>query len=223
MLILARKFEVKAFEDISLMNVIVDAFKQRIRGIVPPSVLKVVDFLASHSCKVRGVSWATYDYMKDKTGLSLSTLKRVVKLLASFGFIQVIRTWVGGRQSANIIQIQKDIDWQEVQAKVMERVRFAYADEQQPETDVVSEETGAIFSPAADTVQDTGEDMPADTLSTEKVESESAENPYDNEIFWDVPEYIPAAEAFSCLSNSFNKDKYIKKGIAPLFFNWLEE
>lgn len=225
MLILAKKFEVKAFENIEAMNIIVDAFKQRIRGILPSSVLKVVDFISSHSCKVRGVSWATYDYIKDKTGLSLSTLKRAVKLLSKLGFIQVIRTWVGGRQSANIIQIQHNIDWSAVEAELMGRFRVEYADTKQTETEVVPEQSGSTFSLSDDTVNDTDEDRPTDTLSAKAEEAAMAEKPCDDADLWNAPDYISEGEAFPCLSNSFikNIDNIDRKRGFASFFDWLEE
>ncbi|BAU28114.1 helix-turn-helix protein [Aneurinibacillus soli] len=219
MFILAKKFEVKVFGNIEVMNTIVDAFKKRIRGMLPASVMKVVDFLASHSCKVRGVSWATYEYMNDITGLSISTLKRAVKMLAKLGFIQVIRTWVGGCQSANIIQIQPRMDWKAIETELMRRVRFEYADEKQSEIEKESEEIGENFLQPNDTQSETKEDMQSDTLYKQKKEGVKAAEPIDEADFWGVPDYIPTTDINK---NNSNLVYHKIKGFHPSF-NWLDQ
>lgn len=145
MLVLARKFSL--FSDIHALNSVVNRFKETVRGFVPKSVNTVIDFLATHSAKVKGVSFATYDYMADKTGLSPSTLKRAIKRLKDLGFIQVVNVWVDGRQRANIYQIQANIDFDELAKRLMAKVRFEF------------------FDAGDDTQEEPQEDTQNDTLS----------------------------------------------------------
>ncbi len=157
MLSFARKFSL--FSDIQSLNYVVNSFKETIRGFVPKSIVKVVDFLPTHSAKIKGVSFATYDYMADITGLSASTLKRAIKRLIDLGFIQVVNVWIDGRQRANIYQIQANINLEELAERLMSKVSFEF------------------FEPSNDTQNDTEIETQNDTLEESDKPSIDADYP----------------------------------------------
>jgi hypothetical protein len=156
MQVVARKFT--SFSDLESLNVMVRQFKEIVKGLVPKSLITVVDFLSTHSAKVKGVSWASYDYMKDITGLSVPTLKRAIKRLQQLGFIQVFKTWSSEGQLPNIVQIQSNIDWKSVVDQLMKSVRIEFpAPQEMHQTEVEA---------TSDMIVDTVDDTQDDTLST---------------------------------------------------------
>jgi hypothetical protein len=202
----------QSFDAVESMNVIVSKFKETVRGILPKSVMTTIDFLASHSCKIKGVSWATYDYMKEQTGLSVPTLKRAIKTLTQLGIIQVVHTWVGGRQKANIIQIQRKIDWQSIEAALLKRMHLEFVT-----TDTIAEEAPETIEPPSEPVNETHDDTQNDTLC-EKQETEKGSDDAD---FWGIPDITPHMETLLSHSNfKHNQNEYINRFT---FYNWLKD
>lgn len=190
MLTLARKFT--SFQTLDSMNLTVNKFKTLIKGLVPKSIYTVIDYLSTHSVKLKGVSFGSYEYIKQQTGLSIPTLKRAIKRLKELGFIEVIHTFINGRQRANIIRIKNKINWKHVRDTLMEGVRL----------EIVR---------GSDPINDTVDDMQNDTL-------QSSLNPCQNGI----PTSIYGTGSFFETLLKHNKDINIRDPYPFVGYNWLE-
>jgi DNA-binding Lrp family transcriptional regulator len=134
MLTIARNFQ--SFNNIEQMNYNVKRFVETIKGILPKSVFTTIDFLSTHSCRIKGVSFASYEYMSDMTGLSVSTLKRAVSILVKLGFVVKYTTRVRGKQSSNILVINPEMDLQKVEDLLLDMFSIKLDTPDEPANDM---------------------------------------------------------------------------------------
>lgn len=125
----------RSFNSVEALNEVVKQVKQRISKYIAKSVIKLLDFLSSHSLVVKGVSWAGKDYILDHTGMSKATYHRSIKLLEALGVIKV-HHW----KRHPIIQIQPDIDWAKVDAVLFGESENETSNETEPNADKPKQE-----------------------------------------------------------------------------------
>lgn len=112
-----RKYQ--SFQTIEEMDQAVRGFLYKHKSELSEGTLEVLRVIWRHSVKVIGVSFAKYDYIAERVGVSRRTVIRAVNTLEEKGIVKKVATKrMNGSQGVNLLIIQSFASVESMQAPV---------------------------------------------------------------------------------------------------------
>ena len=97
----------QSFASLEEMNEEIRRFLYRYKSTLSNGALKVIQYIAKHSCKVIGVSFSKNQTIASALNLGVRTVTRSIKKFVEFGILKKIHTVrENGKQGVNILVIQ---------------------------------------------------------------------------------------------------------------------